>query len=394
MDAFYADWLNLLLRWAHLIVGVAWIGASFHFVWLDFSLRRRERMNEGVYGTSWMVHGGGFYHVEKYTVAPPSLPEDLHWFKWEAYLTWVTGMLLMAVQYYWNAQAFLIDPSVMPLSQGGAIAISLATLAGGWVAYDLLCRSRIGRHTGWLGLAVFVLIVGAAYLFSHVFSGRGALIHVGAFVGTIMAANVFMVIIPNQRVMTAQLLKGEAPDAELGRIGKQRSLHNNYLTLPVLLMMISNHYPFLTGHPHVWMVVALILLAGAMIRHLINRADAGDRFESYSWALPAAAIALFVAIYLTVPRQAEAVASGPVSDERVLTIAATHCMACHAQKPSNPSFDKPPKGIAFETIADLHRYATQIKQQAVDGRAMPLGNMTGITDAERAELGAWIAAQK
>jgi uncharacterized membrane protein len=394
MTAFFVDWLNLILRWAHLIVGIAWIGASFHFVWLDFSLRRRERMNEGVYGTSWMVHGGGFYHVEKYTVAPASLPGDLHWFKWEAYLTFLTGMLLMSVQYYWNADAFLIDPSVMPLTAGQAILISLATLVCGWLAYDLICRSPIGRRPGLLGLCVFILIVAAAYLFGHVFSGRGALIHVGAFIGTIMAANVFMVIIPNQRVMTAQLLEGEAPDPELGRIGKQRSLHNNYLTLPVLLMMVSNHYPFLTGHPQAWLVVALILVVGAMVRHLINRADAGDTFESFAWALPVAAIALFVAVLATIPRPSEAVVTGPVTDERVMTIAATHCLACHSQKPTNPNFDKPPKGIRFETVEDLRRYAPQIRQQAVEGRAMPLGNVTHITDQERAELGAWIAAQK
>ncbi|MDQ0469274.1 urate hydroxylase PuuD [Labrys wisconsinensis] len=394
MSAFLVDWLNLLLRWAHIVLAIGWIGASFYFVWLDFSLRRRERMNEGVYGTSWMVHGGGFYHVEKYTVAPAALPPDLHWFQWEAYLTFVTGMLLMAVQYYWNADAYLIDASVMPLSRGGAILISLASLAGGWLIYDGLCRSPVGRHTGLLVLCVFVLVVGAAFLFTHIFSGRGALIHVGAFVGTIMAANVFRIIIPNQRILVGQLLRGEKPDADLGRIGKQRSLHNNYLTLPVIVMMVSNHYPLLTDHPHAWLVVALILVAGAMIRHLINRADAGDPFEGYAWTLPVIALALFVAMFVTAPREAEAVVTGPVSDERAMTIAATHCIACHSEKPTNPTFTKAPKGVHLDTIDNLRKYAAQIEQQAVKGRAMPLGNTTHITDLERAELGAWIAAQK
>jgi uncharacterized membrane protein len=394
MTAFLADWLNLLIRWAHLVVGIAWIGASFHFVWLDFSLRKRERMNKGVYGTSWMVHGGGFYHVEKYAVAPEQLPEDLHWFKWEAYLTWVTGMLLLVVQYYWDAPSYLIDPSVMALTPASAIAISLATLAGGWLIYDGLCRSPIGRRPDLLGACVFVLIVGAAWLFTHVFSGRGALIHVGAFIGTIMAANVFMVIIPNQRVMTAQLIRGEPPDPELGRVGKQRSLHNNYLTLPVLLTMVSNHYAFLTGHPHAWLVVALILVAGAMVRHLINRGDAGEPFERYAWTLPAFFIAIVVAVFVTAPREAQAVVTGPVTDDRALTIAAAHCIACHSTKPTNPNFARAPKGVVLETAEELRRHATQIKQQAVLGRAMPLGNVTRMTDLERAELGVWVEGGK
>ena len=392
MAGFLVDWLNLLLRWGHMTLGIAWIGASFHFVWLDFSLRKRERMNRGVYGTSWMVHGGGFYHVEKYLVAPATLPGDLHWFKWEAYLTWVSGMFLLAVQYYWNADAYLIDASVMPLSPSAAIAISLVTLAAGWLIYDGLCKSAIGRNPGLLVVCVFVLVVGAAYLFTHVFSGRGALIHVGAFMGTIMAANVFMVIIPNQTVMVGQLMRGEAPNPEFGRIGKQRSLHNNYLTLPVLLMMISNHYPFLTGNGQAWIVVAFVLVIGALIRHMINRGDAGDPFEKHAWVLPVAAIALLVAIFVSFPREAPAAVSGPVSDEQVLAITATHCSACHSAKPTNSAFAAPPKGVVLTSLDGIRQHGAQIKQFAVIGRAMPLGNTTHITDLERAELGAWIDA--
>jgi uncharacterized membrane protein len=393
MTAFALDWINLALRWFHMIVGIAWIGASFHFVWLDFSLRAREGQAQGVLGTSWLVHGGGFYHVEKYLVAPAQLPDDLHWFKWEAYLTFLTGFSLLIVQYYWNATAFLVDPAVLPMTGAEAVLFSVLFLLAGWLAYDALCRSPLGEHTGWLALAVYVLIVGAAYLFTHVFSGRGAFIHTGAMVGTMMAANVFRVIIPNQKKITASLLRGEAPDPKLGKIGKQRSLHNNYLTLPVLLFMVSNHYPFLYSHPMSWLVVALIVLAGSLIRHFLNRVDAGDTPQSVAWALPVAAIALGVTIWWTAPTVSTG--STKVSDADVLAITQQHCIMCHQAQPTHEGFKggEPPKGVMLDTIEGLRKNAPQILIQAVQGNAMPLGNETGITDAERAKLGQWIAAQ-
>lgn len=393
MTAFALDYLNLAIRWFHLIVGIAWIGASFHFIWLDFSLRSRETMSKGVSGTSWMVHGGGFYHVEKYLVAPDTLPDDLHWFKWEAYLTFLTGFALLVVQYYWNASAFLVDPAVLPMTGGEAIIFSVLFLFGGWVIYDRLCRSPIGEHTGWLALSVYLLIVGAAYLFTLVFSGRGAFIHTGAMVGTIMAANVFRVIIPNQKKITASLLRGEAPDPKLGKIGKQRSLHNNYLTLPVLLFMVSNHYPFLYSRPHSWLVVALVVLAGGMIRHFLNRVDAGDTPQSVAWALPLAAIALGVMVWWTAP--ASNTGGAKVSDAEVLAITQTHCIMCHQAKPTHDAFKggEPPKGVMLDTIEGIRKNSAEILVQAVQGKAMPLGNETGITDDQRAKLGAWIAAQ-
>ena len=394
MTAFALDWINLTIRWFHIIVGIAWIGASFHFVWLDFSLRAREGMAKGVYGSSWLVHGGGFYHVEKYLVAPETLPHDLHWFKWEAYLTFLTGFALLVVQYYWNASAFLVDPAVLQMTAGEAIIISVLTLLGGWIAYDLLCRSPIGERTGLLAVCVFALIVGAAYLFGQVFSGRGAFIHVGAMVGTMMTANVFRVIIPNQKKITASLLAGEAPDPKLGKIGKQRSLHNNYLTLPVLLFMVSNHYPFLYAHPHSWLVVALIVLSGGMIRHFLNRVDAGDTPASVAWALPVAALALIAAIYWTSPTP-QAPQAGGVTDAAISQIVTTHCVMCHAAKPTHQAFKgaEPPKGVMLDTLDGVRKNAAQILAQAVQGRAMPLGNETGITDADRATLGAWLAQQ-
>ena len=290
MDVFLGEWANLLLRWAHMIVGIGWIGTSFYFIALDYSLNR-EGARKGVYGTAWQVHGGGFYHVEKYMVAPPQLPPHLHWFQWEAYLTWVTGFGLLIVQYYLHANAYLIDPAVMALTPLQAIAISIGSLLAGWVIYDVLCR-LLGERTPLLAIAVFALILAASVLYTKVYSGRGAFLHVGAFVGTIMAFNVFAVIIPNQKKLIAQLVRGEEPDARYGLIGKQRSLHNNYLTLPVLLMMVSPHYPFLFSHPQAWLIVALILVSGGLFRHVLNRVDAGDDWNKYGWSAPVAIFAL------------------------------------------------------------------------------------------------------
>lgn len=390
--AFAMDWMNLLFRWAHLVVGIGWIGTSFYFIALDLSLRKRAGMKEGVAGTAWEVHGGGFYHVEKYLVAPKELPEDLIWYKWEAYLTWMTGFALLVVQYYANATAYLIDPSVLELTPGEAVLISMLSLGGGWLIYDRLCKSPIGRNTPLLAVCLFALIVGAAYLFTHVFSGRGALIHVGAFVGTIMAVNVFGIIIPNQKKIAASLMAGEAPDPRLGAMGKQRSVHNNYLTLPVLLMMVSNHYPMLTGHPHAWLLVALILVIGGMVRHFLNRHDAGDAFAKFWWSLPLAAVGLAAAIVMTAPRDFGG--ADQVSDATAKTLITTHCAMCHAATPTHEGFEEAPKGIHLESVADLRRYADQVMAQAVQSDAMPLGNETGMTDEERATLGAWITQQE
>jgi len=390
MSAFVVDWLNLLIRWAHMIVGIGWIGTSFYFIGLDLSLKKREQMKEGVYGTAWEVHGGGFYHVEKYLVAPPALPSDLIWFKWEAYLTWVTGFLLLTVQYYWNANTFLIDKSILPMLPSQAIVISILSLVGGWVIYDQLCKSIIGRYTPLLAVCLFVLIVGAAYMFTHVYSGRGALIHVGAFIGTIMAVNVFGVIIPNQKKIVASLLKHEKPDPRLGAIGKQRSVHNNYLTLPVLLMMVSNHYPMLSSHPQSWILVAFVLLLGGSIRHFLNRHEAHDPFRKFAWTIPAAAVAFGVLLVMTAPRPVEIDPSLTVSDADVLTLTAKHCAMCHAAKPTHDGFDAPPKGVILTSTDQLAAHKEQVMAQAVNGTAMPLGNEHGMTMEDRKRLGAWL----
>ncbi len=393
MSPFAVDWLNLLFRWAHMIVGIGWIGTSFYFIALDLSLRKREKMREGVYGTAWEVHGGGFYHVEKFLVAPKELPPDLIWYQWEAYLTWVTGFGLMILQYYWRADVFLISPDVLPLLPVQAIWISVLSLAGGWLIYDRICKSPIGRNTLLLAVVVFALIVAAAWFYSHVFSGRGALIHVGAFIGTIMAVNVFGIIIPNQKKIVASLMAHEEPDPALGAIGKQRSVHNNYLTLPVLVMMVSNHYPMLAGHPDTWLVVALIVVGGASVRHFLNRHDAHDPFEKYGWALPVAAVALGVAVWLTVPQANVAPAGMTVSESEVLAIVGKHCIMCHSAHPSHEGFDAPPKGVILTSIPDIVLHKDQIIAQAVNSDTMPLGNETHITEEERQKLGAFLMSR-
>jgi uncharacterized membrane protein len=391
MDVFLGEWVNLLLRWFHMIVGIGWIGTSFYFMALDYGLDTKERKSKGVYGTAWEVHGGGFYHVEKFTLAPPQLPAHLHWFKWDAYLTWMTGFGLLIVQYYLHAKSYLIDPAVLPLEPWQAIVISAVSLLAGWVVYEALCRSPLGKNTVVLGALVFALILVASVLYTKVFSARGAFLHVGAFVGTIMAFNVFMIIIPNQRKMVAQLLKGEVPEARYGAIGKQRSTHNNYLTLPVLVMMVSPHYPFLSAHPQSWLVVALIIVSGALIRHYINRVDAGDEWTKFGWAAPLAIFAILGAIWLTAPRAPAA--GGAVSDADVLALTTRHCTMCHARKPTHESFQEAPKNVTLESIGEIRKYAPLILTQTVQNKAMPLGNQTAMTEDERAKFGAWIAAQ-
>jgi uncharacterized membrane protein len=394
MAAVFWDWVNLLLRWGHVMLGIAWIGTSFHFIWLDASLRREEGQPEGVAGGSWMVHGGGFYHARKYLVAPAALPKELHWFRYEAYFTWVSGFLLLAVVYYLGAAEFLIDPAVMALSPAIAIAVSLGGLAAGWICYDALCRSPIGGRTGPLALGVFLLAVGAAYGFAQVFSGRAAFLHVGAVLGTIMAANVFFIIIPNQKKVVADLLAGRKPDPALGLQAKQRSLHNNYLTLPVVLMMLSNHYPLLYARADSWVYVAGVLVLGGLVRHYFNAKDGGLAGWWLDWLLPAAALlaAAMIASTFDFSRASATADAGPATMAEVQPIFQQRCQACHSAHPSDPGYRAPPKGIAFDTAAEIERYIPQINRMAVLSRAMPLGNKTGMTDDERRLIGRWIAA--
>ena len=396
----YATWLNLILRWAHIIVGIGWIGASFYFVALDYSLRKEAEKDDGVMGEAWQVHGGGFYHVKKYLVAPDQLPEHLIWYKWDAYLTWITGFALLAVQYYLNADIYLIDASKAPMSEGVAIGVSIASLIGGWVIYDVICRLTQDKSALVTAVLVFAFLLLGAFCYSSIFSGRGALIHVGAMIGTIMAVNVFGIIIPNQKQIVASLIAGEKPNPRLGQMGKQRSLHNNYLTLPVLLMMVSNHYPILHSHNQTWLVVALIIIVGACIRHLINRHEAGDELKSFIWALPVAAVSFLTVIVLTAPRAQPAQITGVgndvalISDDHALGLVQTHCAACHAPIDGLEEYYVAPKGISLITLEDIVKYRSQIQMQTVTSNAMPMGNTTGMTEEERRELGAWLSSKE
>jgi uncharacterized membrane protein len=384
------EWLNLVLRWMHLIFGIAWIGSSFFFVWLDNSLRKGLDQQPGVLGQAWLIHGGGFYFTEKYSVAPAQLPAELHWFKYEAYFTWLSGIFLLGALYYVGADLYLIDAKVLPMGRWEAIGLSAASLVLGWVIYDRLCKSPLGRNDAALAVVGFALLVAAAWGYTQVFSARAAYLHVGALIGTIMTANVAHNIIPNQRKAVAQMLAGQVPDPTYGKQAKQRSLHNNYLTLPVLFAMISNHYPVTYGHPYGWVILAVVMIIGGLVRHFFNLKNQG-RGARYEFL----AIAFLLVVGLVFftqwdPRRAT-LAEG-VTFEDAQKVVAARCTACHAAKPTFDGITEAPKGVMLESPQQIRRFAALINQQAVRTETMPPGNATEITDEERAILGAWIAA--
>jgi uncharacterized membrane protein len=386
------DWMNMLVRWLHVITGIAWIGASFYFVWLDNSLRPpaagSDLAQKGVAGELWAVHGGGFYNPQKYLVAPAELPAELHWFKWEAYSTWLSGFALLVIVYWLNAQAMMVDRSVADLSAWQAVGVGLGSLVAGWVVYDLLCRSLLGRHDLAFGVVVFALLVGAAWGLTHVLGGRAAYIHVGAMIGTIMVANVAMVIIPGQRRMVEAMRAGLKPDPVYGIRGKQRSVHNNYFTLPVLFIMISNHFAMTYRHPHAWAVLAVIMAAGVFIRHFFNLRHKG-RVE---WIYPAIGVALLLGLAVALAPPRPAAGAGVPNFARVETIIRQRCVSCHAAHPTQPGFASAPAGVMLDDAQGIARNAPRIYQQAVQLKAMPLANMTNMTDEERAQVGAWFEA--
>ncbi|MDR3518328.1 MAG: urate hydroxylase PuuD [Azospirillaceae bacterium] len=394
------EWVRLCLRWLHVIAGIAWIGSSFYFIALDLSLRRRDGLPAGTSGEAWQVHGGGFYRMMKYLVAPPELPEDLTWFMWEAYTTWISGFLLLCAVYYVQPELFLIDPRILDLPDGAGIAIGLLSLAAGWVAYDRLCKSRLGANDVTLVAAGYVLLVGAAILFTHVFGGRAAFVHTGALIGTMMVANVFFIIIPNQRKVVASLLAGQTPDPMLGKQAKQRSLHNNYLTLPVLFLMISTHYPLTFASRWNWAIVAVVLVMGAVIRHFFNSRHAGKPVPWWTWAVAAVGLAIIIALGSQGPADRDtAAAASPTGGATaaapgfavVEDIVTSRCAMCHAAVPVWDGIATAPKGVRLDSPTEIRRHAPQILIQAVLTNAMPPANLTGITAGERAALAAWLA---
>jgi uncharacterized membrane protein len=390
----WAEWLNLAIRWFHLAAGIAWIGSSFYFVWLDNHLVPPKSGEAS--GEVWSVHGGGFYHKQKYQVAPAQMPEDLHWFMWEAYTTWITGFLLLVLVYWVGAASFLIDPAKAALTPLQASGIGAAALVAGWLIYDGLCRSPLGRDDRMLGAAWFALLVAAAWGLCQIFSARGAYLHVGAMIGTAMVGNVFFVIIPNQRKVVAALVRGEVPDPALGKAAKSRSLHNNYMTLPVLFVMISHHYAMTFGAGRPWLVLALLGATGVAVRHVFNLRHRGQplgRAMAVAAVLALVSVTYVSAEKATLPARAEsAVAAGPADWASVQPIFAKHCVACHAAKPTSDLVSAPPLGVMLETYEHARQFAPRVQKVAVDAEIMPLGNTTGMTRAERDALGRWIAA--
>ncbi len=397
MELIIWAWLDLSVRWLHVIAGIAWIGSSFYFVHLDSSLKRVDDLPEGAGGEAWQVHGGGFYHMVKYMVAPARMPEKLTWFKWEAYATWLSGMALLVIIYYFNAQLYLIDTHVLDLPVWGAVLVSLLGIALGWMAYDRLCKSRLGENETTLAALGFVFLVVLSFVFTFIFSARGAYMQMGALIGTIMAANVLMIIIPNQKKVVADLIAGREPDPTLGEVAKQRSMHNNYLTLPVLFVMISNHYPLAYASRWSWLILAVILVIGAVIRHFYNVRHKGEPSPWWTWGV--AAIGLVLVVWLSsfpptggsTDDDGTASSAGPVTFAEVEDIVLSRCSMCHAAEPLWEGIPVPPKGVMLETAEQIGRRAADIDVQAVRTHAMPPGNITEIEPAERAVLAAWIA---
>ncbi len=391
MDAYIVEWLNLLLRWLHFITGVAWIGASFYFVWLDNHLEAPKDAGDeakGVGGELWSVHGGGFYHAQKYRVAPPAMPDRLHWFKWEAYTTWLSGMALLALVYWYGAEVYLIDVSVAELSAAQAVAIAIAYIVGGWIAYDLLCRSPLAEDDRVFAIVLLLVVALLAWSLCELFGGRGAYIHFGAVLGTIMVANVAMVIIPGQRKMVAAAERGETPDPTPGIRAKQRSVHNTYFTLPVLFVMTSNHYALTYGHEYNWAILIAISMIGALVRVYFVA-----RHKGKASPLPIVIALLLLAgvVALLAPRT-ETSAAETVSFEQVRNVVNARCTTCHADAPTHPGFPAPPLGVVLDSDERILAEAARIHQQTVVARVMPIGNLTAMTDQERQIIDRWYRA--
>ncbi|WP_047288378.1 urate hydroxylase PuuD [Pseudomonas protegens] len=436
MEAHLLEWLNLSVRWVHMITGVAWIGASFYFVWLENNLNR-VNPKDGLSGDLWAIHGGGIYHLEKYKLAPPSMPENLHWFKWEAYFTWMSGIALLCLVFYYNPMLYLVAPG-SGLTGPEGVAIGIGALIAGWFVYDFLCDSPLGKKPALLGFILFLLLIGAAYGFSKVFSGRGAYLHVGAIIGTIMVGNVFRIIMPAQRALVAAIAENRTPDPTLPAKGLLRSRHNNYFTLPVLFIMISNHFPSTYGSQYNWLILAGIAVLAVLVRHYFNTRHDSHKF---AWTLPVAALGMICLAYVTGPTPAPsapevakaqtqyqplpetalggkpaaaaateapapaapaAAATAPTSApaqaanagpsfDKVHSVIQERCAVCHSAKPTSPLFSAAPAGVMFDTPEQIRLQAARIQAQAVASQIMPLGNITQMTQQERELVGAWIA---
>ena len=392
ISPFLLDWLNLIVRWIHVIVGIAWIGTSFYFNWLDSRLDR-EIDSENIEGELWSVHSGGFYNINKLKGPPKKFPKELHWFKWEAYTTWISGFVLLIIVYYLNAEGLMIDKNVNDISPLTAIIISLIFLVGSWFLYDFLCESKLVNHTTLFTIICFFISVVVCYLLTKIYGSRAAYIHVGASLGTIMALNVFRVIIPSQKNMVNAALNNQKPDLSMGINAKRRSIHNNYITLPVLFIMISAHYPFTYGHKYNWLILASISIIGVLVRYYFNLRN---KKQYKPWILPVAAVGMLILIfYTTLPRifsnQKNLTSSlEQISFIEINNIIKYRCGVCHTKNPTFEGFDDPPLGIVFDTPDDILKNIDKIKSQVIDSDIMPPGNLTGITETEKVKINLWI----
>ena len=399
-----ADWVEIGVRWLHVTTAIAWIGSSFYFIALDLSLQKAPDLPPGAHGEEWQVHGGGFYHIRKFLVAPAAMPEHLTWFKWESYATWLSGFTMLILVYYMGAEFYLIDPAVMDLTVWQAIGISLGSLAFGWIAYDLICKSRFGDDNTRLMIGLYIILVVMSWGYTQVFSGRAALLHLGAFTASIMTANVFFIIMPNQRIVVADLIAGRTPDPKYGKIAKQRSTHNNYLTLPVLFLMLSNHYPLVFATQYNWLIASLVFLMGVTIRHWFNTRHARKGSPTWTWALTA--ILFLIIAWLSTAPMRHAPEEGAMNPatlrfasaqgfDDVVTIIQGRCSMCHAAEPSYDGINYAPKGVVLETPSQIAHEAQRIYLQAGVTHAMPPANLSYMEPQEREAIILWIKnAQK
>ena len=396
------DWFSFSVRWLHVITAMAWIGASFFFIALDLGLKKKPNMPSGVHGEEWQVHGGGFYHIQKYVVAPDNMPEHLIWHKWQSYITWVSGAALLMIVYWVGGELFLLDPTKASLSLWQGIMISGGSLTIGWLAYDAMCKSKLGERPTMLMLLLFIILVLMAWGYDKIFTGRAALLHLGAFTATIMTANVFFQIMPNQRIVVSDLKAGRTPDAKYGKIAKLRSTHNNYLTLPVVFLMLSNHYPLSFGTQYSWIIASLIFLTGVTIRHYFNTMHATGRGPHWTWGVTVLLMILIAWLSSFGPTK-----SLEKAEDRVLTLyeqkfvsAASfkdaydtvlgNCSMCHAREPGWNNMQWAPKGVYLESPADVARYAEQIYLHAGISHAMPPPNAIQMSDEARAKIVTWV----
>ncbi|KXJ58215.1 MAG: hypothetical protein AXW17_02735 [Colwellia sp. Phe_37] len=393
MDPYLNEWLNLVIRFAHLITGIAWIGASFYFVWLDNHLQKppQEKADKGIGGDLWAIHGGGFYEVAKYKLAPPKIPSTLHWFKWEAYTTWITGFLLLSLMFYVGAETYLIDKRVADLTQLQAIVLGIGSIVVGVGIYEALVRTKLRNHGIILGIILLLVATGLAYGLTQIFSARGAYMHMGAIIGTIMAGNVFFGIMPSQRALVKAVEAGTTPDPAYGLNAKVRSTHNTYTTLPILFIMISNHYPMTFNHSANWLVLMAIILITAAVRQYFVLRHFG---QQKPLILVASVLATIVLAFAIAPRSAELTPMQQqqvVTDTQVKQIIAQRCGSCHSETPSDAIFTIAPAGLIFSNISTIKQWGPRIKARVIDARDMPFMNKTGMTEQERSQLASWLA---